>query len=184
MRKPLILPESHPALISLSCGSDKVREHGVRKVFGGARVTRKRLRWVAVQVIVVSALAIVVVLTLLKPESHSPLSGITGGAPSTVAQTPGGGTPGGTHGTGNGGGHGNGHGGAGSGNGSVHGGPGHGGPGAPTGVATTSAGGSPTLTTPTTSEPSVTRPGDASGGVTPTADQYEDTLSRLDGALD
>jgi hypothetical protein len=152
-------------------------------------MTRKRLRWVVVQAIVVSVLAVVVVLTLLKPESQSPLSGINGGATSTVAQGPGGSVPGdGTppgSGNGNGAGHGSGHVGGGPANGGRgQGGAGNGGSGAPTGVASTSVGGSPTLTTPTTSEPSLTRPGDDSGGVAPTVDQYEDTLSRLDGAID
>jgi hypothetical protein len=181
MRNALILPESHPALITLSCGSDNLPKHAVRKVQGGAPVTRKRLRWVVVQAVVVSVLAVVVVLTLLKPESHSPLSGINGGATSTVAQSPGGSVPGGgTQGPGGGAGHGNRHGAGGPGSG------GHGqaGSGAPTGVATASAGGSPTLTAPTAPEPSVTRPGDGSGGVAPTVDQYEDTLSRLDAAID
>jgi hypothetical protein len=151
-------------------------------------MTRKRLRWVIAQAVVVSVLAVVVVLTLLKPESHSPLSGINGGETSTIAQSPGGGAPGGGTQGGNGAGHGNGHGnghGSGGGGGSPgHGGPGHGEPRAPTGVATASVGGSPAVTPGAASEPSVTRPGDDSGGVAPTVDQYDDTLARLDAALD
>jgi hypothetical protein len=151
-------------------------------------MTRKRLRWLVAQAVVVGVLGVVVVLTLLKPETHSPLSGINGGETSTIAQGPGDGVPGGdTPGAGNGVGRGNGHGaghGGGTGGGPGHGGPGHGGPGAPTGVATASVGGSPAVTPPAGSEPSLTRPGDDSGGVAPTVDQYDDTLARLDAALD
>ena len=78
VRNALIVPRSHPALITL-IRSDKLPMHAVRKVSGGAQVTRRRLRWLAVQSVVVTVLAVVVVLTLLKPESNRPLSGISGG---------------------------------------------------------------------------------------------------------
>ena len=176
-----MLGRSHPALISLSCGSDKLRRHADRKVLGDTPVTRKRLRWVAIQTVVVTALAVVVALTLLKPESNSPLSPVngTGNAPN-VAQGPGGGGPGGP----NGGGHGSGHGNGGGGDrGQGHRGRGHGGSAAPTGVATASVGGSPALS-PAAPESSATRPGESPGSGAPTVDQYEDTLSRIDAALD
>jgi hypothetical protein len=156
---------------------------------GGAQVTRKRLRWIAVQAVVVTVLAVIVVVTLLKPESNSPLSGIGAGDTATVAEGPGGGSqgggpsgngqggPGGGEGGAHNGGQGNGNGGAG-GNGAHH-----GGPSASTGTATASAGGTPPTAPVPVPETSPTRP---DGGVpteTPTEDQYADSLGAIDSAL-
>jgi hypothetical protein len=149
-------------------------------------VTQKRLRWIAIQAIIVIALAAIVVATLLKPESRTELTGINGGAQTpTVASTPGnpGGSPGGPgpngsgHGGGGQGGEGH-HGGAGHGNGSQH------GSSSAPGVATASVGGSPPVAPTTPSQPSPTRPEGGSASETPTGDQYQDTLGQLDAALD
>jgi hypothetical protein len=153
-------------------------------------VTRKRLRWIAVQAVVVTVLAVVVVVTLLKPESHSPLSGIGGETP-TVAEGPSGGSPGagpggGNSGGGPGAGHGGHNGGPGNGNGNGNGGStggGHGGNAAPTGTSTASAGGSPPIASTPVPETSPVRPEGGVPSETPTEDQYADSLGAIDSAL-
>lgn len=176
MRKALIVSGSHAALISLSCASDKLSEHAVRKVLGGSRVTRRRLRWVAIQAIVVTALAVVVFVTLLKPESQSPLSGISGGGDSpTIAQGPGSG-PGG-------GGGGEGRPGQGNGNDDGDGSRGDGRDSPPTGTSSGSASGTPPVAPPTAPEVSPVRPDGGFEPQSPTTDQYADTLGALDSAL-
>lgn len=149
-------------------------------------MTRRRLRWIAVQAIVVTALAVVVVLTLLKPESQSPLSGISGSDNSTIAQGPGSG-PGGDNpgGNGNGGdnhgqnnpsGPGNGHGDQGGAGGDEDDLP-------ATGTATGSVGGAPPAPVPVAPESSTIRPEGETDPQSPTDDQYSDTLGALDAAV-
>jgi hypothetical protein len=178
VRKALIVPSSHVALISLSCESDKLFEHAHRKVLGGQQVTRRRLRWIAVQAIVVTALAAVVVVTLLKPDSQSPLSGISGGDTATIAQGPGSGPGSGT---------GNNPGDEGHGPGQNDGGngekPGGTGDSPPTGTSTGSVGGTPPAAPSTTPETSPVRPEGEFEPQSPTTDQYADTLGALDSAL-
>jgi hypothetical protein len=162
-------------------------------VFGGAEVTRKRLRWIAVQSVVVVALAVVVAVTLLKPESNKPLNGVTsGGNVPTVAQGPGGnggsgnggqgGNGPGQHGGGPGGhngGHGNGAGGGRRGGGAG----GHGGAGAPTGTATASVGATTPAPPIASTEASPTRNEGGVPSTTPTDDQYSDSVDAIDSAL-
>jgi hypothetical protein len=150
-------------------------------VLGDARVTRRRLRWIAVQAIVVTALAVVVVLTLLKPESQSPLSGISGDDSPTIAQGPGSGpgdnpeNDGGDRnddkpdgrddrpGDGDRGGNDN-------------------ATSPPTGTASASAGGSPPVA-PIAPQTSPVRPDGGFETPSPTEDQYDDTLGALESAL-
>jgi hypothetical protein len=132
-------------------------------------VTRRRLRFVAIQAIVVSALAAIVVLTLLQPESNTSLTGVSGPGATTIAdgstdQHPGDDT-GGAANQHNGGGN------SGGGNeGGSQAGPPEVAPSAP----------SPTVpapipgTTPGTAEPE---------GDSPSVDQYADTLARLNAEL-
>ncbi len=141
-------------------------------------MTRRRLRWVAVQAIVVTALAVVVVLTLLKPESQSPLSAISGGP--QIAQGPGSGADGGN---------------GGPGGGANPGGPSGGGDrenggsndaadtASPTGTATGSASGSPPVAPAPLPETSPVRPDNGFETPSPTEDQYADTLGALDSAM-
>jgi hypothetical protein len=56
---------------------------------GSARVTGGHPRLVAVQTVVVGVLMVVIFVTLLQPESNSPLLGIEGPAPITREHTPG-----------------------------------------------------------------------------------------------
>lgn len=171
------------SLSSLSHASrTSCARHAIHRVLGDVQVTRRRLRWIAVQAIVVTALAVVVTLTLLKPESNSPLNGISGsGVHPPLAQTDGpGGGGGGTNGGGhNGGGRGNGHGG---GRGTNQTG-GHGASDAPTGTASTSAGGSPPSASTVAPDSSSIRPEGGYPGESPTSDQYADTLGAIDSAL-
>ena len=183
-----MLPRSHPALISFSCASDKLRGHAVRKASGEARMTRRRLRWIAVQAIVVTALAVIVVLTLLKPESQSPLSPISGEGTPPIVQGPAGGPEGG-----------DGDGSRGDGD-RKPGGDGDGergdrddadsdedGQAPPTGTASTSVGGSPLAPTPVTPDSSTIRPEGGFEGESedesPSDDQYSSTLGAIDSAL-
>ncbi len=149
-------------------------------------MTRRRLRWIAVQAIVVTALAVVVVLTLLKPESQSPLSGISGSDNPTIAQGPGSeGQAGGANGQGNQGGNGNGNPsgpGGGRGDGSGPGG-GDGDASPSTGTSTGSVGGAPPVPAPVTPESSTIRPEGEPDAGSPTDDQYADTLGAIDSAL-
>jgi hypothetical protein len=151
-------------------------------------VTRKRLRWIAVQAVVVTVLAVIVAVTLLKPESNSPLSPISdSGNTSTVAQGPGAGgsTHGGQAGNGNGGQNGapgGQNGGNGAGGNGANGGA-HGGSAAPTGTATASVGGSPPAAPTASTEASPTRPDGGIPSETPTDDQYADSLDAIDSAL-
>jgi hypothetical protein len=130
--------------------------------------------------VVVTVLAVIVVLTLLKPESNSPLSGISGGTETTptIAQGPSGGTQGGPNQgggpNGGGNGHNNGQGGQnGSGNEATPGG---------SETAAGSASGSPTFPSPPPAAAPIA-PGEGTDGDSPTVDQYADTLGRLDAAL-
>lgn len=133
-------------------------------------------------------LAIVAAVTLLKPESNSPLSGINSVTPPSIAQGPGG--PGGpnnggqTNNNGNGGRGGGpgGHNGRHGENGPNRGGR-HNGANVPTGTATASAGASPTVAPPAGTETSPTRPEGGVEGGTPTEDQYADTIDSIDSAL-
>jgi hypothetical protein len=141
-------------------------------------VTRRRLRWVAIQAIVVGVLAAIVVVTLLKPESQSPLSAISGGDTPTIAQGPGSGPGGGdddggdnrpgqenSNNNGNGGDRGDGDG------------------SPPTGTSSASAGGTPPVAPSAAPETSPVRPEGEFEPQSPTTDQYADTLGALDTAL-
>ena len=140
-------------------------------------MTRRRLRWIAVQAIVVTALAVVVVLTLLRPDSQSPLSSISGGSGDPqIAQGPGSGP-----GTDNGGRGDDKPGGRDDdrddeGNGSN-------GQSPPTGTSTGSASGSPPVTPPAAPETSPVRPDSGFETPSPSEDQYADTLGALDAAM-
>jgi hypothetical protein len=128
--------------------------------------------------VVVTVLAVIVVLTLLKPESNSPLSGISGGSETTptIAQGPSGGNQ--DQGDGPNAGDGN----AGDGQGGPNGtGTGDSAPGGSE-TATGSASGSPTVPAPPPAASPIA-PGEGTDGDSPTVDQYADTLGRLDAAL-
>ncbi len=141
-------------------------------------MTRRRLRWIAVQAIVVTALAAVVVVTLLKPESQSPLSAISGGDSPTIAQGPGSDPDGGSNGDGD-------NGRPGQGNGGPDGSDGGGdeGDSPPTGSSSTSVGGAPPVAPSTVPQTSPVRPEGDFEPQSPTTDQYADTLGALDSAL-
>ena len=132
----------------------------------------RRIRIVTVQAVVVGALLLVVYLTLLRPDEEKPLFGVRVPAgPGQVAQVPGGESTGGHRG------------GQPGGRGQAHAGGHHGGGGAAAGPP----GGAPsvvdgTTTGAPTAPPIPIRDG-AEGGVTPSEDQYDDTVSRLFGNL-
>ena len=141
----------------------------------------RRARIFAAQAVVVGALLLVVYLTLLKPESHQPLFGVGdhgGGGPVAAA-------PSGSSGAGAGEGQrGEGQRGEGQPGGGHHG--THArrdrraGGGSRAGSASTAFSGA---ATPQPTELAVPTRDGASGGVTPTEDQYGDTVSRLFGNL-
>jgi hypothetical protein len=134
-------------------------------------------------------LAIIAVVTLLRPESNTPLSGIRGNPAPTIAQGPGG--PGGSHNGGPTGAGNSGHGSRPTGhnghqgengpkeNGRHH---GQGSTGVPTGTATASVGGSPAAVPPAVTETSPTRAEGGAVGGTPTEDQYADSIDSIDSA--
>jgi hypothetical protein len=134
------------------------------------------IRVVAAQAVIVGALLLVVYLTLLQPEDQKPLFGVgVPRGPGQVAQAPGGGSSesgaggaqlgGSRGGAGGGGNRGDGHRGT------------HRDrrPGTASTFSGAAAAQTPALPVPT-------RDG-AEGGVTPTGDQYDDTVSRLFGNL-
>jgi hypothetical protein len=134
----------------------------------------KRIRIVAAQAVIVGALLLVVYLTLLRPEEQKPLFGVAG--PGQVAQAPGGEAAGEPGGGGGGGRHGEAH----AGGGHRHGGAGNNqGPGAaaPTGTVGTAVSQPAALPAPTRDG------GEGGAAVTPSEQQYDDTVSRLFGSL-
>jgi hypothetical protein len=142
-------------------------------------MTRPGIRIVAAQLVIVGALLLVVYLTLLQPEEQKPLFGVgVPAGPGQVAQAPGGGPAGSPGGAGAAG---EGHGGSAnrSGHGAGHrGAPGGRRPGsasAYSGSEAAEAVQAPALPVPTR--------GGGQGGVTPTEDQYDDTVGRLFGNL-
>ena len=180
---------SHDHLIEIDEAS---RPDALVRIHGGARMSGRRLRLVTAQVVIVGALLLVVYLTLLRPEDQEPLFGVgIPAGPGEVAQAPGDGggaqgLPGGAGGGGGGAGAGGGdaghrhQGGAqrgGGGRGQVGGGtpPGSG----PGGAAAASGAAAAEPTTPLVP----TRGGAESGGVTPSEQQYDDTVSQLFGNL-
>jgi hypothetical protein len=140
-------------------------------------VNTRRARIFAAQAVVVGALLLVVYLTLLKPETHQPLFGVGdhGGGGGPVAAAPSGSS---------GAGAGEGQRGEGQPGGGHHG--THArrdrraGGGSRAGSASTAFSGA---ATPQPSELAVPTRDGAQGGVTPTEDQYGDTVSRLFGNL-
>lgn len=134
-------------------------------------MTRKRLRFIAIQAIVVSVLGVVVVLTLLQPESNISLSGVSGpGATTSIAD---GATDqnlgdhdGGSNHDGNGGNAGGGAGGQ----------P----PASPPAATPSAPAPAPAVPAPV---PGTTPGTGESEGDSPSADQYADTLARLSSEL-
>jgi hypothetical protein len=148
-------------------------------------MNRRGIRLVAAQLVIVGVLLLVVYLTLLQPEEHKPLFGVgVPAGPGQVAQAPGGGPAGSSGGvrgageerggSGNRRGHGAGHH-RGAGHRGAPGGRGRGSATAYSGSEAAEAAQAPALPVPT-------RDG-GEGGVTPTGDQYDDTVSRLFGNL-
>jgi hypothetical protein len=139
-------------------------------------VTRRGARILVSQVVIVLALLLVVYLTLLRPESHQPLFGIgTSTGAGQIAQSGGPGTgasqailgPGGRRGHGRG--HRRGHGaGRGGSRGAVA---------PPFGAASAS------LTQPGATADGLPGRGGAEEGLTPTQDQYGDTIGQVFGRL-
>jgi hypothetical protein len=123
----------------------------------------KRVRLVAAQVVVVGGLLLVVYLTLLQPEEHKPLFGVgVPAGPGHVADTGGGEREGGAHGGG-------------------HGARGHRGGGKPPGA--TGAVSAAAASEPTGLPVPAREGGNEGGAVTPSEEQYGDTVSRLFGNL-
>jgi hypothetical protein len=135
-------------------------------------VTRRRLRFIAIQAIVVCVLGAVVVLTLLRPESNMSLSGVNGpGGTTSIADGGGDQHPGGQH---SGGGSAGGGANTGGGNGGRGSGP------ASAAQGAVSPGTAATVPAPT---PGTTPGTGGSDGGSPTDDQYADTLTRLSAEL-
>lgn len=140
-------------------------------------MTRRGARILVSQVVIVLALLLVVYLTLLRPESHKPLFGIgTSTGAGQIAQGGGAGTgasqailgPGGRRG------HGHGH--------RRGGGAGHGGGSRGT-VAPAFGATSASVTQPGATAGGLPGRGGAEGGLTPTQDQYWDTIGQVFGRL-
>jgi hypothetical protein len=131
------------------------------------------IRVVAAQALIVGALLLVVYLTLLQPEEQKPLFGVgVPSGPSQVAQAPGGGSSGPARGGAQLGESRGGRGNRGGGHRGMH---GDRRASAASTVSGAAAAQAPVLPVPT-------RDG-ATGGLTPTGDQYDDTVSRLFGNL-
>jgi hypothetical protein len=140
-------------------------------------VSRRGARILVGQVAIVLALLLVVYLTLLRPESHKPLFGIgTSTGAGQIAEGGGAGTVGVGRATVGPGGH------SGHGQGRRGGGLGHGGGtlgGAPPAFGATPA----SATLPGAVENGLPGRGGEGGALTPTQDQYEDTIGQVFGRL-